>query len=410
MVELQKEESQELRIRDETFDFKDIPAGSLVYGIHPYPAMFHFMVVRRLLLEFSKEGDIVLDPFMGSGVCAVECLVNGRNFVGYDINPLALLIAKVRTTPIGQKEILNNLVEILDKSKHRESVEIPNFPNIEYWFSEKSIIGLSKLKRTIFELKDERLKDFFKVAFSETVRRVSKTDHNEFKILRKKDKKERDVFSVFKEISLRNSGLLFSFYEKFKPKDVKLSFECRNILEEIPLEDESVDLVITSPPYGDSKTTVAYGQFSRLSLNWLGIQEDVDKRSLGSNKRDLSYLPSKILYELADKISKVDDKRAKEILFFYSDLFSSIEIIARKVKRGGFVCFVVGNRRVKGVELETDRISVDFFSHFGFKHIKTIIRKISNKRMPLQNSPSNVKGGKDLTMRYEYIVILRKII
>ncbi|CUU08052.1 hypothetical protein JGI3_01633, partial [Candidatus Kryptobacter tengchongensis] len=101
---------------------------------------------------------------------------------------------------------------------------------------------------------------------------------------------------------------------------------------------------------------------------------------------------------------------AKEILFFYSDLFSSIEIIARKVKRGGFVCFVVGNRRVKGVELETDRISVDFFSHFGFKHIKTIIRKISNKRMPLQNSPSNVKGGKDLTMRYEYIVILRKII
>ena len=100
MVELQKEESQELRIRDESFDFKDIPAGSLVYGIHPYPAMFHFMVVRRLLLEFSKEGDIVLDPFMGSGVCAVECLVNGRNFVGYDINPLALLIAKVRTTPI----------------------------------------------------------------------------------------------------------------------------------------------------------------------------------------------------------------------------------------------------------------------------------------------------------------------
>lgn len=201
---------------------------------------------------------------------------------------------------------------------------------------------------------------------------------------------------------------MFSFYEKFKPKDVKLIFECRNILEEIPLEDESVDLVITSPPYGDSKTTVAYGQFSRLSLNWLGIQEDFDKRSLGSNKRDLSYLPSKILYELADKISKADDKRAKEILFFYSDLFSSIEIIARKVKRGGFVCFVVGNRRVKGVELYTDRISVDFFSYFGFKHIKTIVRDISNKRMPLQNSPSNIKGEKESTMNQEYVVILKK--
>jgi hypothetical protein len=68
----------------------------------------------------------------------------------------------------------------------------------------------------------------------------------------------------------------------------------------------------------------------------------------------------------------------------------------------------VGNRRVKGIELPTDKISADFFVAQGFTHEKTIVRAISNKRMPLENAPSNIKGEKDFTMRYEYIVILKK--
>jgi DNA modification methylase len=77
------------RQRDESLDFKGIPASRGIYSIHPYPAMFHFMLVRKFLKEFSKEGDLVFDPFCGSGVSAGECLKLSRNFVGYDINPLA---------------------------------------------------------------------------------------------------------------------------------------------------------------------------------------------------------------------------------------------------------------------------------------------------------------------------------
>lgn len=82
--------------------------------------------------------------------------------------------------------------------------------------------------------------------------------------------------------------------------------------------------------------------------------------------------------------------------------------MAKKVKTNGYICFVVGNRRVKNEELPTDKISADFFESIGFQHQKTIIRAISNKRMPIENAPSNIRGEKDFTMRYEYIVILKK--
>ena len=83
-----------LRRRDEAWDFRGTPAARGAYGIHPYPAMFHSGVVRGLLERFSQPGDFVLDPFVGSGVAAVEAAVAGRRFYGCDINQLAILVAQ----------------------------------------------------------------------------------------------------------------------------------------------------------------------------------------------------------------------------------------------------------------------------------------------------------------------------
>jgi len=402
-------ESPFKRIRDEDFDFKDTPASTGIYGIHPYPAMFHFLVVREVIKNFSKEGGYLLDPFMGSGVVAGECLINGRNFIGYDINPLAVLISKVRTTPIRSKLLLETL-ESIPQTFRQQKPEIVEFSNIHYWFDEDVIKNLSRLRQAVFIIGNNEVKNFFKVAFSETVRRVSRTRYNEFKLLRRKDgNNNSDVLKVFEEVSLKNIGLLTDFYRKFAPRKTTLKLEERNIINGIPLEDNSIDLVITSPPYGDSRTTVAYGQFSRLSLRWLGLEENVDRTSLGAKPKDIyPGLPSDLLYKCIEKIANEDEKRAREVFSFYMDLYSSIQIITKKVKRNGFVCFVVGNRRVKGLELPTDKISADFFEHQGFFHQKTIIRAISSKRMPIENAPSNIKGEKDFTMRYEYIVILKK--
>ncbi|MBC7328373.1 site-specific DNA-methyltransferase [bacterium] len=405
--EPQKEELPYGRVRDTSWDYRDIQAGSGVYGIHPYPAMFHFLVVRRLLNAFSAEGDLVLDPFMGSGVVAVECLINNRNFVGYDINPLAVLIAKVRSTPIPASYLLE-MLRFIEINYEKVEAEEVDFPNINYWFDKEVISALSKLRKSIREISDEDARDFFLVSFSETVRKASKADYNEFKLLRRKDVSNANVLNIFKSISLRNIGLLDGFYREPLAHKPKITLKSKNIFE-ADISEESVDLVITSPPYGDSRTTVAYGQFSRLSLYWLGLEERVDRESLGSKARDITDdLPSPLLYEVLERIKEKDQKRAREVFAFYWDLFHSINILARAVKKNRFVCFVVGNRKVKGEELPTDKISADFFQSLGFKHLRTIVRAISNKRMPAENAPSNIKGERDFTMRQEYIVILVK--
>ena len=72
------------------------------------------------------------------------------------------------------------------------------------------------------------------------------------------------------------------------------------------------------------------------------------------------------------------------------------------------VCFVVGNRTVKGIQIPLDYFTVETFERQGFHHIDTIVREIPNKRMPSKNSPTNVTGAKAVTMSNEYIVIMQK--
>ncbi len=395
------------RVRREDFDFKGVLASSYVYNIHPYPAMFHFMLVRKLIAEYSNPNDTILDPFMGSGVVCVESIISGRRFIGYDINPLAVLITKVRATILNYQEA-NKAIERTVKRTEVVKAKIPKFNNIDYWFTGDVKEKLAALLQSIRQERDKEIRDFLKVAFSETVRRVSNAEFNEFKLVRKKDlKSESNVFEVFRTIAIRNLKHLKLFYDMY-PQKASFEIKTIDISKGIPLPDKCVDLVITSPPYGDSRTTVAYGQFSRLSLHWLGLEERVDKESLGSKRRRIEEgLPSKVLYEYLSRISSQDEKRAEEVFSFYYDLNKAIKEIARVVKPNGRVCFVVGNRRVKGLELPTDKISADLFQFLGFEHEVTYLREISNKRMPIENSPSNIPGMKDTTMRYEYIVILK---
>lgn len=395
------------RQRDSTWDFKGVAASTGVYGIHPYPAMFHFGVVRELVKRFSKEGDNILDPFVGSGVTAVECLLAKRNFVGYDINPLAILISKVRCTPIARERLRSSFERTLDRFQRLEPEPV-SFNNIDYWFEKQVIRDLSRLKRAIFAGRSIDTTNFQKVVLSEVVRRVSNTRYNEFKLFRRAERNGKtDAIKIFSEVFTRNTRLLSEMEHTGCPPRIELS--AANIQQGILQQDGSFDLVVTSPPYGDSRTTVAYGQFSRLSLQWMGLEEQVDRTSLGSRARPIERgLPSPLLYSVLKRIIGHDLKRGREVFAFYWDLFDCICQISRKVKRGGYVCLVVGNRKVKGQELPTDAISADFFVNLGYSHETTLVRAISNKRMPLQNSPTNEPGIKDSTMRYEYIVVLRK--
>lgn len=115
------------------------------------------------------------------------------------------------------------------------------------------------------------------------------------------------------------------------------------------------------------------------------------------------------LNEAIFQISQENNKRAKEVSSFYEDLQSSINNVSKLVKIDGLVCYVIGNRRVKGVCLPTDLAVQSFFGNNEFTHIKTFHREIPNKRMPLRNSPSNKIGKTQETMNREYIIIMKKL-
>ena len=212
-----------------------------------------------------------------------------------------------------------------------------------------------------------------------------------------------------------------SFIEYCEEKDAKstVSIYKNNATTLESISDDSIDLVVTSPPYGDSRTTVAYGEYSRLSLQWLDLFDlkekeimDIDKNLMGGDKYRNGFeytVPSNILRESLEKIKDVDLERAGDVYSFYLDLSNAISAITQKTKQNGYQFWVVGNRTVKNELLKTDEIIAEIANHYGLEHIHTVDRNIINKVMPALNSPTNETGIKSSTMTNEHIVILRKI-
>jgi hypothetical protein len=201
--------------------------------------------------------------------------------------------------------------------------------------------------------------------------------------------------------------------------------DTRNIsesFEKIPkgvLENGKAHLIVTSPPYGDHSTTVAYGQFSKHIGLWLELPQekllDVDSTGLGGRKKEFSDLGSplldKILHEVHENDKKITKKtnmpcRAEDVYAYFHDTDSCLEQISQFLKQGkSYCCFVVANRTVRRVKIPTDEIIVQLGKKYGFKHKETIYRTIANKAMSVKNAPENIANLSGETMTRESIVI-----
>ncbi len=411
------------KYRDNTWDFRTANTKQYTHCFHSYPAMMIPQVAGRILDEFGNNAKILFDPYCGTGTSLVEANIRGIDGIGTDINPLARLIAKVKTIVIPLDLLdeylkdFNDFIFSIRLEGQNINPKIPNFKNIDYWFKKETQFFLAIIKEYIEKIDNQNVKDFFKVAFSETVREVSLTRNSEFKLYRMSKKQiekfNPDVFSVMAEKLIRNRRGMMEYISIKRNNSVSKIYDF-NTVYEIPrniITPESVDIIVTSPPYGDSRTTVAYGQFSRLANQWLGFEKfnEVDKRSMGGiRKKEFRYFDFEPLDMILEQIAQKDNKRVYDVISFYIDYEKSISNISKIVKNEGVVAYVVGNRRVKGIEIPNDEITREFFERNGFKHIKTIIREIPNKRMPKRNSPTNIQGLTETTMNYEYIVILQK--
>ena len=410
---------------DYTWDFKKDNTKEFTHCFHSYPAMMIPQVARRLIDKYGKKSKYLFDPYCGTGTSLVEANLKNINAIGTDLNPLARLIAKTKTNQINLQTLDLYLKDFNDKLfsyrfglRDSLSIVFPEFQNINYWFSKDVQLKLSIIKEYIEKISDEAVQNFFKVAFSETVRESSWTKNSEFKLVRMSsiqlEKFQPDVFGIMEfKLSRNKSGLIS--YQNAKKNSANTNVYEFNTVKGVPpdiLPENSVDLVVTSPPYGDSRTTVAYGQFSRLANQWMGYSEasQVDKILMGGVRNGKSKkFNSKALNETIEKIQKEDENRSRDVISFFTEYEKSIKNISTTIKSGCYACYVVGNRSVKGFTIPTDEITKGLFVENGFKHIETIIRNIPNKRMPLENSPSNVIGKKASTMRNEFIIVCQKI-
>ncbi|MFN4256242.1 MAG: DNA methyltransferase, partial [Saprospiraceae bacterium] len=331
---------------DNSWDFRTANTKTFTHCFHNYPAMMIPQIAGRLLDLYGKVGDTLFDPYCGTGTSIVEANLRSINGIGTDINPLARLITKSKSTPISMQVLdlflrdFNDYIFQFKFGVNNPEFEVPDFPNIDFWFTPEVKFHLAVIKKYIDRIENEDVANFFRVAFSETIREASLTRNSEFKLFRMTAEQMQrfapDVFALFERKLIRNRNGLKEFVENIKSKAGNRICDFNTIygVPEQLIAKDSIDLVVTSPPYGDSRTTVAYGQFSRLSNQWLGIENaaQIDNNLMGG-KRATRYKKFDVqeLDQQIEQVGNEDEKRGLDVVSFYDDYAVSIANVAKTV-------------------------------------------------------------------------------
>lgn len=330
---------------------KYVSFSDISSNIHAYPAKAVPEMVNDLLkiLKQQYSTNSVLDPFLGSGTTALEAKLLEIDFYGSDLNPLAILLAKTKIINLSSivdfelylHELKNKISEI--KFLSESEFILTTFKNIDYWFKPENILELSKIKSEISKflnnLPEDKVEPFALIlltAFSSTIKESSLSRNGEFKLYRMLNKDIQNFNPNSYELFQKNLDKVVNYLIEIN------RYVADNSITKVYLEDAKklqymnqvkVDLVLTSPPYGDSRSTVAYGQFSRLSLQWISdllinylnievVEQNCDELLLGGKlsesitKESEVINKSKTLQKLVQDIDEtiMNETRELEVL------------------------------------------------------------------------------------------------
>lgn len=283
----------------------------------------------------------------------------------------------------------------------------------------------------MLRLDDGDISDFFRICFSLTVRKSSWQRGGSWKIHRvsqhDRSRLNFDPFKIFRNVCTANAkrveqlisaqptGRAYPLLENSR----EVSPNHRRIRG--ATQDKTINLVVTSPPYGDHRTTVAYGQFSRHLGHWLDLPakkiQDVDRVGLGGKSYNTEDdLGSPTLNCTLAKIQKNDQKltknkkpcRVREVYAYFYDLDQCLGQISQCLTGDkSHACFVVANRTVRRVVIPTNIILSELGRKHGLTVENVIPRTIPNKRMPTKNAPENIRHVAGETMTAESVIIMR---
>lgn len=416
---------------DWSFTDKTIKDTSYItHGYYTYPAKFIPQLASKIIKEHSVKNDIVIDSFMGSGTTIVEAIVNHRIGIGTDINEIAALLSKVKTTPIEYDMLVNefsNLIRCLqDKLNGNFSDELENIKKrtvlherIDYWFKPHIKDKLLIILHSILALKNIDLKDFFLIAFAQILKSCSIWLQKSVKPTRDTNKKEIDPLYKF-EWQVKRMIKKYKDFDDILEKQVKNNISSYRIIKNndarnLPCKDGEATLVVTSPPY---VTSYEYADLHQLSSLWFGHLDELSnfrKKFIGSSTRkrkkinNLSKVAENIVFRLGG------NKKSIEVENYFADMLESFVEMKRVLKTGGKAAIVIGNTKLKGVEILNAEVFKEQFENIGFKTHQIIHREIPSKMLPSTRDPKTGKftkasnSKKILVYPTEYILIMEKI-
>jgi len=303
-------------------------------------------LVSRLIKLYSKKDDLVLANFAGCGTVLVEANILNRKSIGIDSNPLAVLISKVKTTPyIPNTE--NFLRELQEFIKEKEQ-KYPMDNDDRKWFDEKVFQDLMKIRYKIKNIKNEKDKNYYLLALAGIVRRVSRVDSRCVNhIVVDKGKPVLDVFTEFKN-KIKEMNECMREYLKFNPPS-KANVYTGDARDLKNIDDDSIDLIISHPPY---LGCIHYSNIVKLSNKILGYSYDEVK------KNDIS----------TNSLQK-----------YIKDMEKVFNEMKRVLKPKKYACVIIGDNRHNGYIVPTFSYFIDYAQEIGFKLKDIFIWVMSQK-------------------------------
>jgi DNA modification methylase len=377
----------------DNWDFDGADTQYLTHNFHPFAARFIPQIPLNLIESYSMKGETVLDPFSGSGTTLVECKLTGRNGIGVDINPLFALIARVKTTPLSniQQVFLhswrNALCDFMTKfygqvklscdQNNRADFKytIPDWERIDHWFSETAKRELAAIMGEIKRVNDIQCREFLLCGLSSIIVRVSHQDGETRYAQSIRTVKATSVFKAFIQKIDDMIERINKFSEICTNSKIELfSHDSRNLKF---LKDESVHLVVTSPPYMNAYD---YHKYHRQRMLWLEIDpHPVRKAEIGGH----------------DKYTKPDANPET----YFSDMRDVMREMLRLLKPQRYAFIVIGDSIVKGIKIPSQERLVQMGSEIGFEEATLFKRNVDASRKSF---------GAGSRLKEEHIVCLKK--
>lgn len=389
------------------------------YPVHPFPARMAPGIALEII-PTSEERLTVLDPMMGSGTVLAVARSKGHRAIGVDLDPLAVLISKVWTTAIDTAEVREKAVEILCKAHRRYSEihAVDAFPPsadaetcefVSYWFDHYTRRQLTALAQAIARIKDRELRDVLWCAFSRLI--ITKANGASLAM----DLSHSRPHKSFKWAPAKPFDNFMAAVEHIIENCIKRSDKLRGPATQtylgdarkLPIKNQTVDLVLTSPPYLNA---IDYMRCSKFSLVWMKSTvrqiREIRSNSVGAELKSAEAsedeMTKQILTDL--KLNPKLSARHEAMLARYAmDMQRSVSETARVLKPNGKAVYVVGENTIRGTFVPNSKLIAAVARAAGLKFCSEYSRELPESRRYL---PPPAKQADSLNGRMRREVVL----